>query len=167
MVVSQFRLCSRSWGRKQSHHQQPPAVVAFCNVNTSVGDPQIEHHCIHFQLTFQPCFQTLETWNTESRAASAATRRPHSKSRQWLKMPENINVYKMQTHLFIQIRAQSAKVCFIFSSPLPFLVHTHQRMLSPRACTVSLNALVSAAASQPPLCSPCLCGFSSHTSPTT
>lgn len=36
----------------EGHRQRSPAAVAFCNVNTSSGDPQIEHHCIHFQLTF-------------------------------------------------------------------------------------------------------------------
>lgn len=36
----------------EGHCQRSPAAVTFCNANTSAGDPQIEHHCIHFQLTF-------------------------------------------------------------------------------------------------------------------
>lgn len=47
----------------EGHRQCLPAAVVFCNVNTSSGDPQIELHCIHFQLTFHAFKQ--RKWETE------------------------------------------------------------------------------------------------------
>lgn len=95
-------------------HRQP-AAVAFCNVNTSTGDPQIEHHCIHFQLTFH----AFKHGKWETQRTERLPRQPEDYFKRvffFLKVTaEQINTY---THLLIWLRAQSTKVCFVFKGRL-------------------------------------------------
>lgn len=147
----------------EGHRQHLPAAVAFCYINTSTGDPQIEHHCIHFQLTFL-AFKHRK-WGTQR--TEWLPRQLEDNFKFFFFFLSNYRTDKhKQTHLLIWLRAQSAKTCFVFKGHLtpPHSLHTwctagYTHAL-PHVCVFAFMFFMSFMF---PLC---LCGFFQGTSGT-